>query len=62
MGLYGLEMKDDTGKVNALMNLDLTGLSVGEVLILKQPAARVVNDMLTEISKLVDQVEAQRRS
>jgi len=62
MVFYGMELKDSTGEVNALMNLDLTGLSLGEVLILKQPASRVVNDMLTEIGDLVTQIEVQRRS
>ncbi|PKB81848.1 MAG: hypothetical protein BZY88_05675 [SAR202 cluster bacterium Io17-Chloro-G9] len=60
MVFYGMELKDDTGRVNALLNLDLTGLSLGEVLVLKQPASRVVNDMLTEISDLIEQVETQR--
>ena len=62
MVFYGVELKDDTGKVNALLNLDLTGLSLGEVLILKQPAARVVGDMLREIGELVAQIEIQRSS
>lgn len=60
MVFYGVELKDETGTVNALMNLDLTGLSLGEVLILKQPASRVVNDMLVEIGDLVTQIETQR--
>lgn len=60
MVFYGMELKDETGTVNALMNLDLTGLSLGEVLILKQPASRVVNDMLVEIGDLVAQIETQR--
>jgi len=60
MVFYGLELSDETGQVNALMNLDLTGLSVGEVLIMQQPAERIVADMLREIGALVDQVEEQR--
>ena len=62
MVFYGVELKDSTGQVNALMNLDLTGLSLGEVLILKQPAARVVDDMLREIGGLVTQIENLRGS
>jgi len=60
MVFYGLELTDDTGKINALLNLDLTGLSLGEVLIIQQPSERIVADMLREIGTLVDQVEEQR--
>lgn len=60
MVFYGLELTDDTGKINALLNLDLTGLSLGEVLIIQQPSERIVADMLREIGNLVDQVEEQR--
>ena len=60
MVFYGVELKDDSGQINALLNLDLTGLSLGEVLILKQPSSRVVHDMLTEIGDLVAQIETQR--
>ncbi len=60
MVFYGLELTDDTGKINALLNLDLTGLSLGEVLIMQQPSERIVTDMLREIGTLVEQVEEQR--
>ena len=60
MVFYGLELSDDTGKINALLNLDFTGLSLGEVLIMQQPSERIVADMLREIGTLVDQVEEQR--
>ncbi len=62
MVFYGLELSDETGQVNALMNLDLTGLSVVAVSLKKQPAERIVADMLREIGALVDQVEEQRAS
>ncbi|PKB63562.1 MAG: hypothetical protein BZY80_06695 [SAR202 cluster bacterium Io17-Chloro-G2] len=60
MVFYGMELTDDTGKINALLNLDFTGLSLGEVLIMQQPAERIVADMLREIGTLVEQVEEQR--
>lgn len=60
MVFYGLELTDATGNINALMNLDMTGLSLGEVLVLQQPAQRIVDDMLREIGTLVDQIEDQR--
>ena len=60
MVFYGLELADETGKINAFMNLDLTGLSLGEVLIMQQPSERIVADMLREIGTLVEQVEDQR--
>ena len=60
MVFYGLELADETGKTNALLNLDFTGLSLGEVLIIQQPAERIVADMLREIGTLVDQIEEQR--
>ena len=59
---YGLQLNDETGQVNLLMNLDPTGLSLGEMMILKQPAERIVADMLREIGELVEQVEDQRDS
>ncbi|MCH7713077.1 MAG: PT domain-containing protein [Chloroflexi bacterium] len=62
MVFYGMELSDETGKINALMNLDFTGLSLGEVLIMQQPSERIVADMLREIGTLVDQVEEQRGS
>jgi len=60
MVFYGLELADETGKINALLNLDYTGLSLGEVLIMQQPAERIVADMLREIGTLVNQIEEQR--
>ncbi len=60
MVFYGLELTDETGKINALLNLDFTGLSLGEVLIMQRPAERIVGDMLREIGALVVQVEEQR--
>lgn len=60
MVFYGLELADETGKINALLNLDYTGLSLGEVLIMQQPSERIVADMLREIGTLVDQIEEQR--
>lgn len=60
MVFYGMELSDESGKINALMNLDFTGLSLGEVLIMQQPSQRIVSDMLREIGTLVDQIEEQR--
>ena len=57
---YGLELKDSTGATNAMFNLDPTGLSSGEVIILKQPAPRVVGDMLAEVQALAGQIELMR--
>lgn len=57
---YGLELSDETGQINALLNLDLTGLSLGEVMILHRPAERVVADMLREIGEFMEQLEDQR--
>ncbi len=57
---YGLELKDSTGATNALINLDPTGLSSGEVIILKQPSPRIVGDMLREIEAIATQIELMR--
>ena len=57
---YDLELQDDTGKVNASMKLDLSGLQPDEALILKRPADQVVATVLIEVQQLVDQIETKR--
>ena len=62
MVTYGVEMQDEAGTTNSLMNLDLTGLSLGDDFTVKQPAPRVVPLLLREVGELVDQIESKRES
>jgi hypothetical protein len=57
---HGMLLSDDTGNINVELQLDLTGLSDSEGMVFQRVAPEVVDDVLSEIQGLVDQIEAKR--
>jgi hypothetical protein len=57
---HGIELRDDTGNIKAELQLDLTGLSDSEGMVFQQVAPEVVEDALSEIQGLVNQIEDKR--
>jgi hypothetical protein len=53
-------LADQTGDINAELQLDLTGLSDSEVIVFQRTAPNVVSEVLSEIKDLVNQIEAKR--
>ncbi len=53
-------LRDETGNTEALLQLDLTGLSYSEAIEYQRLAPDVVEDVLLEIQILVDQIESKR--
>ncbi len=55
-----IKLKDETGATEAVLQLDLTGLSNSEGIKYQRLAPDVVEDVLLEIQLLVDQIESKR--
>lgn len=55
-----IRLQDETGDTQAVLQLDLTGLSNSEEIKYQRLAPDVVEDVLLEIQLLVDQIESKR--
>lgn len=55
-----IRLRDETGDTQAVLQLDLTGLSNSEGIKYQRLAPDVVEDVLLEIQLLVDQIESKR--
>ena len=53
-------LKDETGTISTELQLDLTGLSDSEVMVFQRSAPDIVEDVLSELQDLVNQIEGRR--
>ncbi len=60
MVYYGIKLQDESGDINVELHMDLSGLSQSEGLEFKRVAPNTVNDVLSEIQFLVEQIEDKR--
>ena len=56
---YGMELRDEAGEIEVQLHLDLSGLSQSEGLDFKRLVPGTVNDVLSEMQFLVEQIEDQ---
>ena len=57
---YGIELQDETGDIQVVLHLDLSGLSLSEGLEFERLVPGTVDDVLLELQSLVEQIEDQR--
>ena len=57
---HGLNLQDESGSVKVEFDLDPSGLSEGQGIVLLKPAASAVADVIVEIQEIVDQIEEKR--
>ena len=57
---YGIKLQDDTGDVQVVLHLDLSGLSQSEGLEFTRVVPETVDDVLQELQFLVEQIETKR--
>ena len=57
---YGIELQDETGDIQVILHLDLSGLSLSEGLEFERLVPGTVDDVLLELQSLVEQIEDQR--
>ena len=57
---YGIALQNADGTIQTQLNLDISGLSDTEGMLLRQSAPGLVTSVLTELQLLVDQIESLR--